>query len=138
MARNVEERAGNGNGVGNWDKQSSDVDNMTSGSSIDSKQVKVALLAAGSQYTCYRSRFQGNSSPVLSRPPTSCIECLYGPTRCKCRCRKLKIEHLNNKKSANATQEGETTYCGHASIVQPLETPLKCLHRVHRPSCQHT
>ena len=108
MARNVEERAGNGNGVGNRDKRSGDMDITTSSGSADSKQVKAALLAAGSQYTCYRSRFQGNSSPVSSGPPTSCAECPYGPTRCKCQCRKLKIECLNDMK-VSQTRNGEMT-----------------------------
>jgi len=45
-----------GNGVGNCDEWSGDVDGTTSSSSIDSKQVKTALLAANSQHTCYRLR----------------------------------------------------------------------------------
>ena len=45
-AREVSERAGNGGGVGNHDKWNGDGDDMTSGGSVDLKQVKTVLLAA--------------------------------------------------------------------------------------------
>ena len=82
IAANVEgERVGNG--VGNHDEWSSDMDGITSSGSADLKQVKAALLAANSQHTHYRSRAQGNSSPVLSKPPTDPTECPYGRIRCR-------------------------------------------------------
>ena len=107
---------------------------MTSGSSIDSKRVKTALLAANSQHTRYRSRFQGNSLPVLSWPPIQPVNDQYGSARHKRCCGKLKIKHLNDKKSAKLDMI-ETAHLECASAAQPHGSTSNRVHGVYRPSC---
>ena len=118
-----------GDGIENHDKRSGDVDDMTSSGSIDSKRVKAALLAAGSQHTHYRSRAQGNGSPVSSWPPTNHAEHPYGPARHNRRCRKLKIERINN----NHAQRHKTTHLRCAHGAQSSDILLKHCDRVVAP-----
>ena len=132
-AREVGERAGNGSGVGNRDERNGDDDDTTSSGSVDSKQVKTALLAANSQHTRYRSRFQGNGLPVLSWPPIQPVNNPYGPARHKHRRGKLKIECLNDKKSAKPDMI-ETAHLERASAVQPHGSTSNRVHGVYRPS----
>ena len=40
---------------------------------------------------CYSRRKQNGDSPVLSWPPTSCADCLYGLVRHWCWCRRIKF-----------------------------------------------
>jgi len=117
-ARVIKERAGNGDGVGNCDEWNGDTDGTMSSGSIDSKQVKTVLLAAGSQLTCYRSKVQGNSSPVLSWPPTNHAECLYRPARCGRGHGMLKIKQINNK-SISQMPEVATTHLQCLHVTQP-------------------
>ena len=131
--REVGERAGNGSGVGNRDEWNGDGDDTTSSGSVDSKRVKTALLAANSQHTCYRSRFQGNGLPVLSWPPIQPVNNPYGPARHKHRRGKLKIERLNDKKSAKPDMI-ETAHLERASAVQPHGSTSNRVHGVYRPS----
>jgi len=68
IAPSVEgERAGDGDGGGYRDV--GDVDSMTSGGDIDSKQVEAVLLATDSQHMRQSRRLQRNDLPVSSRPP---------------------------------------------------------------------
>ena len=93
------------------------------------------LLAANSQHTRYRSRFQGNGLPVLSWPPIQPINNLYRPARCKRRRAKLKIERLNDKKSAKLDMI-EMAHVECASAAQPHGSTSNRVHGVYRPSCQ--
>ena len=125
-ARELEERAGDSEGIGSHDERSGDMDSTTSSGSIDLVRVKTALLAANSQHTRYRLRAQGNSSPVSSWPPTNHAEHPYGSIRCKRRHRKLEIERLNDekvspiKKSQNDSPTARTHY---AATQHPIEMP---------------
>ena len=50
----------------------------------------------------------------------------------KIRSVKFEIEHI----SVNPTQEGETTYHGHARAAQPLINPSKGCLKTYRPRCR--
>ena len=123
IAASVEgERASEGGGNRDEDDGGDrDVDGTASGSDVDSNRVEAALLAGDSQHANQSRRIQNNDLPVSSVPPISPAERPYGLIRRHRRGRmkiepvNLKIEHI----SANPTQEGETTYCRCARIVQP-------------------
>jgi len=119
-------------GVGNRDERSGDVDGTTSGGSVDSKRVKPALLTAGSQLTCYRSKAQGNSLPVSSWPPTNHAEPPYGPARRQRQREMLKIKRINDKK-VSQTQQAEMTHQIRASAAQPPDILLQHSSRVAGP-----
>jgi hypothetical protein len=108
-----------GNGVGNRDEQRGDADGTTNGGSVDSKRVKTALLAAGSQLTYYRSRIQGYNSPVLPCTSIQPADRLYGPIR---RCGTPTIERINDKK-VSKPQTNETAHLEHARAAQPPVQP---------------
>ena len=90
-------------------------------------------MATESQYMRYSRRKWPSDSPVSSGPPTSCEKCSYGPTRCKHWCGKLRIECLNDKKSAKLDMI-KTAHLEHASTVQPHGSTSNWVHGVYGPS----
>ena len=80
-ARDSEQRVGNGDG--DRDGDDGDVDDMTSGGSVDSIQVEAAWLATESQHMRYSRRTQNQDLPVSPGPPIHCAECPYRPARPK-------------------------------------------------------
>ena len=172
----VKERACNRNG------DDGDVNNTTSGGSVDSIRVEAARLAEESQPMHYSRRMRDQDLPVSSGPSTYSADHLYEPARHQCRhgrlkveatkvsqmqkcktayqeraraaqprgnapkrrygvhrprhrCGKLKIERLNDKKSANL-QTIETAYLECASTAQPHGNTSNRLHRVFTPKRQ--
>ena len=125
--RDIKERAGNQNG------DDGDGDNTESNSNVDSQRVKGPWLSTKSQHLCPHWRSQENS-PMLSWPPIQPVNDPYGPTRHKCHHGKLKIEHLNDKKSAKLDMI-ETAHLEHTSAVQPHRSTLNQVHGVYGPSC---
>ena len=67
-ARELEERAGNGEGDRNG--SDGDVDGTTNGGSVNSIRVEAARLATENQHICYSRRTQDQDLPVSSGPPT--------------------------------------------------------------------
>ena len=70
---------------------------------------------------------------MSSRPSTYYAEPPYGPTRWQHRHGKLKIEHLNDKKSAKPDMI-ETAHLECASAAQPHGSTSNWVHGVYRPS----
>ena len=115
----------------------SDNDVMTNSSSIDSTWVNEVLLAAESQPMHWDQVLHNRDSLVSPRPPVQPFEAHpYGPTRWQHQHRMLKIEHLNDKKSAKMPRV-EMTHLQHACTTQPPENPSKCCNRVIGPIQQH-
>ena len=134
VVRELEERVGNGDG--NRNGGDSDVNSTTSSISTDSMRVNTAQLAAESQQMRSSQKSRIHDLPVLSIPPiqpTNYAECLYGPARRQRRRGTLKIERLNDKKSANP-QTIETAHLECASTAQPHRKASNRAHRVNRPS----
>ena len=71
-ARELEERAGNGEGDQN--ESDGDVDGTTNGGSVNSIRVEAARLATENQHIRYSRRTQDQDLPVSSGPPTYCAE----------------------------------------------------------------
>ena len=107
------ERAGDGNN--DQYRDDSDVGDTTSGGSVHSKRVKVALLAAKSQHVRYGQRTRNGNSPVSSRPPIRPPECPYRLVMCQRPRRRIKFGPIK----VSQAQEYETTYLGCTGIVQP-------------------
>lgn len=110
------ETAGDGDSDPNrGDRDSDDGDGTTSGSSVDSSQVKAVRLA------------------VLSGSPTSPADRLYGHVRRRCGCGRIKFEPIK----VNTAQKDETTYLERMSAVQPHGNILKHCLKGHRPRWRH-
>jgi len=101
----------------------------TSGGDVDSKRVKVALLAAKSQYMRYSPRSRRNNLPASSWPPIQLGERPYGLIRRRRRRGRLKIERINVSQARN----GETTYIERAYATQPLGSAPNRTYGIIRP-----
>jgi len=127
------ERAGDGDGDGNrGDGDDGDANGTTSGGDADSMRVEAALLAAKSQYMCYRPRSRRNDLPTSSGPPIQPERCPYRLARCRPRRRRLKIEQINGDQVSKA-QKVETTHLAHAYATQPPENDPNQAYGVVRP-----
>ena len=108
------------------------MDGTISGDSVDSVRVKTALLAANSQHTRYRSRAQGNSSPMSSWPPTNHAERPYGHVRWQRRHVRLKVKTIK----VSQTPEVETAYLERVCATQPHGNASRRAYRVIGPRRQ--
>ena len=129
-ARDGKQRVGNGDG--NRDRDDGNMDDMTSGGSIDSIRVKAAQLATESQHMRYSQRTQDQDLPVLPGPPIHCAECPNRPVRRQWQCGRIKFEPIK----VNPPPEVEMTYQQCARAAQPHRDASKCRYAVHTPGHQ--
>ena len=108
------------------------MDGTTSGSGVHLTRVKTALLAEESQHMHQTRGTQSNNLPMSSEPPIHHANHLYGPTRHRCQCGRLKVE----AKNLSQAQNGQTTYQMRASMAQLHGNPLRHCWEVHGPKRQ--
>ena len=110
-----------GDGFGNCDGRSGDVNGTTSSGNVDSTRVEAALLATDSQQTRSSQISRRYDLPVSFWPPIQPTECPYGPARPRRQRGTLKIEAIN----VSQMPKVETTYLQHAQAAQPPIKPTE-------------
>ena len=136
IAPSVEgKRACDGNGNQNSDDGDDggdgDKGGTMSGGSIDSMQVKAALLAADNQYMHQNRGMRSDGLPMLSMPPIHHAERPYGGIRPRHRCGRIKFVPAK----VSRTVKVKMTYLECTCATQPPTNDSKCLIGVIGPCC---
>ena len=127
MARELEEKAGDGEGDRNGGN--GDVDGTTSGSSVNSIRVEASRLATKSHHIRYSRRTQDQDLPVSPGPPTYYAERPNGLVKRRHRRNHIKIEPTK----INSAQNGKKAHLGCAHAAQPCGNSQKCSYGVVEP-----